>query len=114
MCIRDRYIDTVDVEDMDLDTLISMMVGRKIENMYERHYREPGKVIFETKDLSGWRFRNVNINVREGEIVSLSGLIGAGRTEIAKAVFGDEPIEHGSYTLYGKQITRTTPVKRCV
>lgn len=106
-----QYIDTVDVEDMDLDTLISMMVGRKIGNMYERHYREPGKVIFETKDLSGWRFRNVNINVREGEIVSLSGLIGAGRTEIAKAVFGDEPIEHGSYTLYGKQITRTTPVK---
>mgnify|MGYP001706285405 FL=1 len=106
-----QYIDTVDVEDMDLDTLISMMVGRKIENMYERHYREPGKVIFETRDLSGWRFRNVNINVREGEIVSLSGLIGAGRTEIAKAVFGDEPIEHGSYTLYGKQITRTTPVK---
>ena len=106
-----QYIDTVDVEDMDLDTLISMMVGRKIENMYERHYREPGKVIFETKDLSGWRFRNVNINVREGEIVSLSGLIGAGRTEIAKAVFGDEPIEHGIYTLYGKQITRTTPVK---
>ena len=53
----------------------------------------------------------MNINVREGEIVSLSGLIGAGRTEIAKAVFGDEPIEHGSYTLYGKQITRTTPVK---
>ena len=41
-----QYIDTVDVEDMDLDTLISMMVGRKIENMYERHYREPGKVIF--------------------------------------------------------------------
>ena len=109
-----QYIDTVDVEDMDLDTLISMMVGRKIENMYERHYREPGKVIFETKDLSGWRFRNVNINVREGEIVSLSGLIGAGRTEIAKAVFGDEPIEHGSYTLYGKQITRTTPVRGCV
>ncbi|MGI6180489.1 MAG: sugar ABC transporter ATP-binding protein [Agathobaculum sp.] len=106
-----QYIDTVDVKDVELDTLISMMVGRKIENMYERHYIEPGKVIFETKDLSGWRFRNVNINVREGEIVSLSGLIGAGRTEIAKAVFGDEPIEHGSYTLYGREITRTTPNK---
>ncbi len=106
-----QYIDTVDVKDVELDALISMMVGRKIENMYERHYIEPGKVIFETKELSGWRFRNVSINVREGEIVSLSGLIGAGRTEIAKAVFGDEPIEHGSYTLYGKEITRTTPNK---
>lgn len=106
-----QYIDTVNVADVDLDTLISMMVGRKIENMYERHYCEPGKIVFETKDLSGWRFRNVNINVREGEIVSLAGLIGAGRTEVAKAVFGDEPIEHGSYTLYGKEIKKTTPVK---
>lgn len=106
-----QYIDTVNVADVELDTLISMMVGRKIENMYERHYCEPGSVIFETKDLTGWRFRNVNINVREGEIVSLAGLIGAGRTEVAKAVFGDEPIEGGSYTLYGKKITKTNPVK---
>lgn len=106
-----QYIDTVDVADVELDTLISMMVGRKIEKMYERNYREPGPVIFETKDLTGYRFRNVNISVREGEIVSLSGLIGAGRTEIAKAVFGDEPIEGGSYTLYGASFTRTNPKK---
>ncbi|MGM9640215.1 MAG: sugar ABC transporter ATP-binding protein [Faecousia sp.] len=104
-----QYIDTVNVKDVEMDTLISMMVGRKIEKMYERNYREPGPVIFETHDLSGYRFRNVNIKVREGEIVSLSGLIGAGRTEIAKAVFGDEPIEHGDYTLYGKHIRRTSP-----
>lgn len=106
-----QYIDTVDVADVELDTLISMMVGRKIEKMYERNYREPGPVIFETKDLTGYRFRNVNISVREGEIVSLSGLIGAGRTEVAKAVFGDEPIEGGSYTLYGASFTRTNPKK---
>ncbi len=106
-----QYIDTVDVADVELDTLISMMVGRKIEKMYERNYREPGPVIFKTKDLTGYRFRNVNISVREGEIVSLSGLIGAGRTEIAKAVFGDEPIEGGSYTLYGASFTRTNPKK---
>lgn len=106
-----QYIDTVDVAEVELDTLISMMVGRKIEKMYERNYREPGPVIFETKDLTGYRFRNVNISVREGEIVSLSGLIGAGRTEIAKAVFGDEPIEGGSYTLYGTSFTRTNPKK---
>ena len=106
-----QYIDTVNVADVELDTLISMMVGRRIEKMYERNYNTPGEVIFETRDLGGYRFRNVNISVREGEIVSLSGLIGAGRTEIAKAVFGDEPIEHGSYTLYGKEIRKTTPRK---
>lgn len=104
-----QYVDTVNVADVELDTLISMMVGRRIEKMYERNYNTPGKPIFETHDLGGYRFRNVNIHVNEGEIVSLAGLIGAGRTEIAKAVFGDEPIEHGSYTLYGHEIHKTTP-----
>jgi len=106
-----KYIDTVSVPEVDLDTLISMMVGRRIEKMYERNYRQPGELVFETNNLCGYRFRNVNISVRSGEIVSLSGLIGAGRTEIAKAVFGDEPIEGGSYKLYGKEIRRTTPRK---
>ena len=106
-----QYIDTVDVATVELDTLISMMVGRRIEKMYERNYRAPGEVVFETHDLTGYRFRNVNIKVCAGEIVSLSGLIGAGRTEIAKAVFGDEPIEGGYYVLNGKEIRKTTPRK---
>jgi len=104
-----QYIDTVSVPEVELDTLISMMVGRRIEKMYERNYNEPGEVVFQTHDLTGYRFRNVNINVRAGEIVSLSGLIGAGRTEIAKAVFGDEPIEGGYYELNGKRIKHATP-----
>ena len=106
-----QYIDTVDVATVELDTLISMMVGRRIEKMYERNYNAPGDVVFETHDLTGYRFRNVNIKVRAGEIVSLSGLIGAGRTEIAKAVFGDEPIEGGYYTLNGVDIRKTSPRK---
>ncbi|MGM9659461.1 MAG: sugar ABC transporter ATP-binding protein [Faecousia sp.] len=104
-----QYIDTVDVASVDLDTLISMMVGRRIEKMYERNYNQPGEVVFQTHDLTGYRFRNVNMNVRAGEIVSLAGLIGAGRTEVAKAVFGDEPIEGGYYELNGKQIRHATP-----
>ena len=106
-----QYIDTVDVANVELDTLISMMVGRRIEKMYERNYNKPGPVVFETHDLTGYRFRNVNIKVCSGEIVSLSGLIGAGRTEIAKAVFGDEPIEGGWYTLNERKITKTNPRK---
>ena len=106
-----QYIDTVSAKDVELPELIGMMVGRKIEKMYERNYCEPGEIIFETHDLTGYRFRNVNIKVRAGEIVSLSGLIGAGRTEIAKAVFGDEPIEKGSFTLFGKEHTKITPTK---
>ena len=106
-----QYIDTVSAKDVELPDLISMMVGRKIEKMYERNHCQPGEVIFETHDLTGYRFRNVNIKVRAGEIVSLSGLIGAGRTEVAKAVFGREPIEKGSFTLFGQEHKKITPTK---
>ena len=103
-----QYIDTVNVADVELDTLISMMVGRRIEKMYERNYNTPGEVIFETRDLGGYRFRNVNISVREGEIVSLSGLIGAGRTEIVRAVCGFDPITSGTVEVSGAQLKPVT------
>ena len=106
-----KYIGTLDAKTMELDDAVAMMVGRKISNMYVRNFRKPGEKILETQDFTGLRFRNVNIEVREGEIVSLSGLIGAGRTEIAKALFGYEPILKGSYKLFGKEIHHPTPQK---
>ncbi len=108
-----QYIDTLDAATVDLNVLISLMVGRKIEKMYERHCGKLGEVVFETRNLTGLRFRNVNIYVRAGEIVSLSGLIGAGRTEIAKAVFGYDPIDSGTVLVNGHEIKRPTPTK-CV
>lgn len=104
-----EYIDTMDVSSMDMDEVISKMVGRKIENLYQRNYNTPGREIISTENLTGIRFRNVNINVREGEIVSISGLVGAGRTEIAKALFGYEPIEKGEYRFFGKKISNPNP-----
>lgn len=106
-----KYIGTLDAKTMEMDEAVSMMVGRKISNMYVRNYREPGDVILKTENLTGLRFRDVNIEVHEGEIVSMSGLIGAGRTEVAKSLFGYEPILHGSYTLFGNRIQRPTPQK---
>ncbi len=106
-----QYIDTLDAATVDLNVLISMMVGRKIEKMYERNYCQLGEVVFETENLTGLRFRNVNIKVRAGEIVSLSGLVGSGRTEIAKAVFGYDPIDSGKIKLMRKEIKRPTPIK---
>jgi ABC-type sugar transport system ATPase subunit len=108
-----RYIGTLDARTMEMDEAVSMMVGRKISNMYVRNYTKPGKLILETKNLTGLRFRNVNITVREGELVSISGLIGAGRTEIAKSLFGYEPILEGSYTLFGQEVKSPSP-KKCI
>lgn len=106
-----KYIDTVTVKNMDMDEIIKKMVGRSIQNMYHRDYNVAGEEILRTENLTGLRFRNVNINVHKGEIVSLAGLVGAGRTEVAKAIFGYDPIEKGSYRLMGRTISKTTPQK---
>jgi ribose transport system ATP-binding protein len=106
-----EYIDTVDAKTMNMDDVIAKMVGRRIEQLYKRKYNTPGKLALQTSGLCGLRFRNVYISVCAGEIVALSGLIGAGRSELAKALFGYEPIEAGYYTLFGEKITHTNPQK---
>ncbi|WP_243009046.1 sugar ABC transporter ATP-binding protein [Clostridium sp. AM58-1XD] len=106
-----EYIDCVDTDHIDMDEVVSKMVGRKIEKLYNRRWNEPGAVVLRTESLCGIRLRNVNIEVRKGEIVSLSGLVGAGRTEVAKAIFGYDPVTGGKYFFNGKEITRPTPKK---
>lgn len=106
-----KYIATLDAKSMDLNDAITMMVGRKIDSLYSRNYYEPGKELLKTINLKGLRFRNVNITVHESEIVSLSGLVGAGRTEIAKAIFGYEPIIDGQIELFGEKIDKPNPEK---
>lgn len=104
-----KYIDTVDVKDTDMGHLISMMVGRTIEHLYNRTYNEPGEEALRTENLTGLRFRNVNINVHRSEIVGFAGLVGAGRTELVKAVFGYDRIDSGEVYLNGEKMTRHSP-----
>lgn len=98
------YVGTRNVKDITMGDLIPMMVGRKIDNVYNREYNEAGREILHTEDLEGYRFRHVNINVHEGEIVGFAGLVGAGRTELVKALFGYDPILGGKVYLNGKEI----------
>lgn len=112
--LRDgQYIDTVDVATMNIDDVVNKMVGRSVADMYVRTYNEPGAEVLRTEDLTGLRFRNINIKVHEGEIVSLSGLVGAGRTEIAKAIYGCDPILSGKVYLKGVHHKKMNP-KFCV
>lgn len=104
-----QYVGTVNTADTSMDELVSMMVGRKIEDMYGSKEKQVGRVALETKNLSGLRFRNVNIQVHEGEIVGLGGLVGAGRTELAKAIFGYDRVTGGEILIYGKQMKKHSP-----
>lgn len=99
------YIGTRDVKTLEMQELITMMVGRKIEDVYNREYLEPGEEVLRTEMLSGLRFRNVSITVHAKEVVGLAGLVGAGRTEVAKALFGYDPIDRGHIYLKGKELS---------
>ncbi|MGX8702270.1 sugar ABC transporter ATP-binding protein [Caproiciproducens sp.] len=98
------YVGTREADELDMQELITMMVGRKIENVYTRTYNVPGAEVLRVENLAGLRFRNINLNIHSGEIVGLAGLVGAGRTELAKAIFGYDPIDSGKIFLNGKDI----------
>lgn len=107
--VRDgRYIGTKEVKNTDVDEIIRMMIGRNIGQLFNRTYQEPGKLLLETQELTGLRFRNVSIKVHAGEIVGVAGLVGAGRTEVAKAIFGYDPIEGGKLLRDGVEIDPRT------
>lgn len=98
------HVATKNISEVDMDEIIYLMVGRKIENVYNRSYQKPGEVILETRNIQGQQFRHINIQVRKGEIVGFAGLVGAGRSEVMKAVFGFDKIEKGEVVLKGETI----------
>jgi ribose transport system ATP-binding protein len=104
-----KYVDTRAVRNTSMDELIAMMVGRKISSLYNRTFNTPGAEALRTEKLCGLRFRNVDLVVRRGEIVGLAGLVGAGRTELVKAVFGYDPVDSGTIYINGQPVKRTKP-----
>lgn len=111
--LRDgKKVCDADVKDIDEDFLVTNMVGRKIENMYgHREETDPiGDVLFEARGISrGDDFREVSFSVRSGEIVGFSGLVGAGRTEVGRAIFGAEPVESGELYMEGRRLVIRKP-----
>ena len=100
-------IDTRPARDLDIDTVIRLMVGRKMESAFpERHGQPPGAVVLEVDRLTqGRTFRDVSFTLREGEIVGFAGLMGAGRTEVVRALFGLDPYSSGTVRIKGKDVT---------
>ncbi len=96
------------VRDIDEEFIVSNMVGRNIENIYGRRDESElvGDVLFEAKNLSSEGvFKDVSFYIREGEIVGFSGLVGAGRTEVARAIFGVDALSGGEMFLGGRKLS---------
>lgn len=103
-----KYIDTADVAEISNDEIIHKMVGRDLGNLYKRSEHNVGDMVLQVENLCarGTGLKDINFEIRRGEIVGLAGLVGAGRTELARAIFHVDPYESGKIVLHGQEVSK--------
>jgi ABC-type sugar transport system ATPase subunit len=104
--LRDgQFVGRRAIGDVTVDELVAMMVGHSVGEMFRREYQPQGVEALRVESLcSGKRLHDVSLTLRSGEIVGLAGLVGAGRTDLARAVFGVGKYDRGRIYLFGKEI----------
>ena len=108
--LRDgTYVDTRRMKDVTRDDLIRMMVGRTITNLFPKQDVKAGEIILKVDQLSRFgSFKDISFELRRGEILGMAGLVGAGRTNVARAIFGVEPPTGGRIQLDGREVAITS------
>lgn len=105
-----HHISTKPIADVTEETLVREMVGRDPSDFFARGEHPEGEVVLEVDSLSqAGKFADVSFSVRRGEVLGFAGLVGAGRTDVALALFGIEPPDRGSIVLEGKRLQVSTP-----
>ena len=99
-----RHIDTIPVASVDRQGLINMMVGREMGQEYPKEVGNVGGTILEVKNLSRGILQDISFEVKSGEVFGISGLVGAGRTELARAILGIDKPESGEVYVRGKKV----------
>ncbi len=109
--LRDgKTIGTLGVDKADTGTLIRMMVGRELKEQFPKEEVKIGREVFRVEKLSvKEKLHNIGLTLHEGEILGISGLMGAGRTEFARAIFGIDKIDGGKIFIDGKEVTISSP-----
>jgi ribose transport system ATP-binding protein len=100
-----KTVDTKHIPETSFEEVVRKMVGRQLTDRFPKRDSKLGETVFEVKNLTGKAFRDVSFSVSSGEIVGISGLMGAGRTEIMRGIFGLDPINSGEVLLNGKKVT---------
>ena len=110
--LRDgEYVGELKRSEFSADKVIEMMVGRRLEDFYEHTRHSAGRVVLEVKNMSDGnnRVKNANFQLRQGELLGLAGLVGAGRTELARLIFGADKRKSGEVYLDGKKLQINQP-----
>ena len=107
------YVGTLDRADLSAERLVQMMVGRDISSFYKKEHdahHSRGPVILSVRDMSdGRRVKHCSFDLHEGEVLGIAGLVGAGRTEFARLIYGADPRQSGTVELDGKPVEISTP-----
>ena len=108
-----RHVATDNTEDMPMERIISLMVGRELKERFPKKETPVGDIIFEVKNLSGEynHVRDVSFTLREGEVLGIAGLGGAGRTELLETVFGVAKARSGDLILRGRYVKNRNPAE---
>lgn len=109
--IRDgEFIETRDIKDWDNDSLITAMVGRSLENQFPKEFGKKGDCFLKVENLQeGGVLFGVDFEAYGGQILGFAGLVGAGRTETMRAIFGADPIDGGKVYIHGKEAHIKSP-----
>jgi len=109
-----KLVGSVPIDAVDRNKLVAMMIGRNLADIYPPKAQkvEVGEVAVEAKDVVvGDRVKGVSFDVRKGEVLGVAGMVGAGRTELAHAVFGSLPLDGGSVRLVGQAVAKPSPAR---
>ena len=110
MVMRDgEYIGSKSIEDINRQEMIEMMVGRKVENEFPKHYHKIGAPVLEVTDMSSKDVAKVSFTVHAGEVLGFTGLVGSGRTELMRLIFGADKRDTGTIKLHGKELKIDSP-----
>ncbi|NPT53785.1 sugar ABC transporter ATP-binding protein [Paraburkholderia elongata] len=111
--LRDgSYVGTLERAELSADSLVSMMVGRDISGFYKKEHApyDPGKAVLSVRDIAdARRVRGCSLELHAGEVLGIAGLVGAGRTELARLIFGAEPRVRGEVAVDGRTLALRTP-----
>lgn len=106
-----KYVATKDIEQTNYDEVVSLMVGRNVDNLYPKRNYIPDEVVFEAKNMKSHGVDNVSITLHKGEILGITGLLGSGTIELSKIIYGALPKESGEIYIHGEKKDCSTPRK---
>lgn len=105
-----QYITEMNLQDTTRDEIISYMVGREIKDMYPKRHCAVGETIFEVSDLNTKFLKDIKFHVKAGEVVGFFGLMGSGRTEMARCIFGEKQADSIKIQMEGKPLEIKKPL----